>query len=192
MGVTSVLLVGIGGQGTVFVSNVMTKGLVAAGYDVKMSEIHGMAQRGGSVSTQVRFGDAVYSPIIGNGEADIMVAFEKMEALRYLKLLKPDGKLIVNDLAMPSAPVQAGTIAYPTNTIEVLEGYVNTTVLPASEIAAELGNEKVANIVLFGALAKMLDIPNIDWKDILASTVKEQFVDVNMQAFDRGAAFIEG
>lgn len=188
----NIVIVGVGGQGTLLASKILGGIALSQGLDVKVSEIHGMAQRGGSVSTQVRFGDAVYSPIIGNGEADIMVAFEKMEALRYLKLLKPDGKLIVNDLAMPSAPVQAGTIAYPTNTIEVLEGYVNTTVLPASEIAAELGNEKVANIVLFGALAKMLDIPNIDWKDILASTVKEQFVDVNMQAFDRGAAFIEG
>ena len=108
MSVKNILLVGIGGQGTVFLSNILVKGLVDAGYDVKMSDIHGMAQRGGTVSTQVRYGDQVFSPIIGNGEADIMVAFEKQEALRYMHLLKPGGKLIVNNEGLPSAPVQAG------------------------------------------------------------------------------------
>lgn len=191
MSVKNVLLVGIGGQGTVFLSNILVKGLVDAGYDVKMSEIHGMAQRGGTVSTQVRYGDKVYSPIIGNGEADIMVAFEKQEALRYMNLLKPEGKLIVNDEGLPSAPVQAGKIAYPENTIEVLKGLVDTTVIQASDIAEELGNPKVANVVLFGALAKLLNLNDIDWKPIIASTVKEKFVDVNMEAYDRGQALID-
>lgn len=190
MSVKNVLLVGIGGQGTVFLSNILVKGLVDADYDVKMSEIHGMAQRGGTVSTQVRYGDKVYSPIIGNGEADIMVAFEKQEALRYMHLLKPEGKLIVNNEGMPSAPVQAGKILYPENTIEVLQGLVDTTVIEASKIAEELGNPKVANVVLFGALAKLLNLDDIDWKPIIASTVKEKFVDVNMEAYDRGRALM--
>ncbi len=190
MSVKNVLLVGIGGQGTVFLSNILVKGLVDAGYDVKMSEIHGMAQRGGTVSTQVRYGDKVYSPIIGDGEADIMVAFEKQEALRYMHLLKPEGKLIVNNEGLPSAPVQAGKISYPENTIEVLQGLVDTTVIEASDIAEELGNPKVANVVLFGALAKLLNLDDIDWKPIIANTVKEKFVDVNMEAYDRGQALM--
>lgn len=186
MSVKSILLVGIGGQGTVFLSNILVKGLVDHGYDVKMSEIHGMAQRGGTVSTQVRYGDKVYSPIIGNGEADIMVAFEKQEALRYMNLLKPEGKLIVNDEAFPSAPVQAGKMKYPEDTLEVLKGLVDTTVIEASKVADELGNAKVANVVLFGALSKLLALDDVDWKAIIAEQVKEKFVDVNMQAYDRG------
>lgn len=192
MSVTSVLLVGIGGQGTVFLSNILVKGLVNAGYDVKMSEIHGMAQRGGTVSTQVRYGDKVYSPIIGQGEADIMVAFEKQEALRYMSLLKEGGELIVNDEGLPSAPVQSGKITYPEDTIEVLQGLVkDIVVIQASDIAEELGNPKVANVILFSALAKLIDLPDIDWKKIIAETVKEKFVDVNMEAYDRGQALIQ-
>lgn len=192
MSVTSVLLVGIGGQGTVFLSNILVKGLVNAGYDVKMSEIHGMAQRGGTVSTQVRYGDKVYSPIIGQGEADIMVAFEKQEALRYMSLLKEGGELIVNDEGLPSAPVQSGKITYPEDTIEVLQGLVkDIVVIQASDIAEELGNPKVANVILFGALAKLIDLPDVDWKKIIAETVKEKFVDVNMEAYDRGQALIQ-
>lgn len=192
MSVTSVLLVGIGGQGTVFLSNILVKGLVNAGYDVKMSEIHGMAQRGGTVSTQVRYGDKVYSPIIGQGEADIMVAFEKQEALRYMSLLKEGGELIVNDEGLPSAPVQSGKITYPEDTIEVLQGLVkDIVVIQASDIAEELGNPKVANVILFGALAKLIDLPDVDWKKIIAETVKEKFVDVNMEAYDRGQALVQ-
>ncbi|MBS5595452.1 MAG: indolepyruvate oxidoreductase subunit beta [Clostridia bacterium] len=192
MSVTSVLLVGIGGQGTVFLSNILVKGLLNAGYDVKMSEIHGMAQRGGTVSTQVRYGDKVYSPIIGDGEADIMVAFEKQEALRYMHLLKPGGELIVNDEGLPSAPVQSGKITYPEDTIDVLKGLVaDTVVIKASDIADELGNPKVANVVLFGALAKLMNLADIDWKPVIAASVKEKFVDVNMEAFDRGQALIQ-
>lgn len=192
MSVTSVLLVGIGGQGTVFLSNILVKGLLNAGYDVKMSEIHGMAQRGGTVSTQVRYGDKVYSPIIGDGEADIMVAFEKQEALRYMNLLKPGGELIVNDEGLPSAPVQSGKITYPEDTIGVLKKLVaDTVVIKASDIADELGNPKVANVVLFGALAKLMNLADIDWKPVIAASVKEKFVDVNMEAFDRGQALIQ-
>ena len=186
MTTTNILLVGVGGQGTVLASNILVKGLVEAGYDVKMSEVHGMAQRGGSVSTQVRFGDKVLSPIIGAGEADIIVSFEKMEALRYLPQLKVGGKVIVNDEALPSAPVQAGLVNYPTNTLEVLRSKADVRVLEASKIAIELGNEKVANVVLFGALAKLMNIDGIDWKDVISRTVKEKFIEINLRAFDKG------
>ena len=111
--VMNILLVGVGGQGTILASKILSAGLITAGYDVKMSEIHGMSQRGGSVSTQVRFGKKVYSPIIGKGEADVLVAFEEMEALRYLENLKPDGKIVVNDYKQPSAPILMGKFDYP-------------------------------------------------------------------------------
>ena len=155
MSVTNILLVGVGGQGIVLASNILAKGLVEAGYDVKMSEIHGMSQRGGSVSTQVRFGEEVFSPTIGEGQADIIVAFEKMEALRYLKFLKEKGKVIVNDEEWPPLPVLAGKFAYPNNTIDVLKANADAHVIDATQIARQLGNEKVANVVLFGALAKI-------------------------------------
>lgn len=190
MAVMNILLVGVGGQGTVLVSNVLTKGLVEAGYDVKMSEIHGMAQRGGSVSTQVRFGDKVYSPIIGEGQADIIVSFEKMEALRYLKFLKAGGKVIVNDEALPSAPVQAGKAVYPKNTLDILRKKADTMVIEASKVAEELGNGKVANIVLFGALARLMNLSNIDWKDVISRTVKPKFVEINKKAFDKGQSLV--
>jgi indolepyruvate ferredoxin oxidoreductase beta subunit len=191
MTVKNILLVGVGGQGTVLVSNVLTKGLVEAGYDVKMSEVHGMAQRGGSVSTQVRFGDKVLSPIIGEGHADIIVSFEKLEALRYLKFLKPEtGKVIVNDEELPSAPIQAGKAVYPTNTLDILRQKADTKIIEATKAAHELGNDKVANIVLFGALAKLMNLDNIDWKDIISRTVKPEFVEINKKAFDKGRELV--
>ena len=186
MAVTNLLLVGVGGQGIVLVSNILAKGLIEAGYDVKMSEIHGMSQRGGSVSTQVRFGEEVYSPIIGEGQADIIVAFEKMEALRYLRFLKKNGKVIVNDEALPPLPVLAGKVAYPKNILDMLKSGADTCVVDATQIARELGNEKVANVVLFGALAKLMDIDSIDWKDVIERTVKKKFIQINKKAFDKG------
>ena len=118
--VKNILLVGVGGQGTILASKVLSEGLVEAGYDVKMSEIHGMSQRGGNVSTQVRFGDKVFSPIIGKGEADLIVAFEKMEALRWIEYLKPDGKMVINDAEIPSSLIQMGLATYPEGIIEEL------------------------------------------------------------------------
>jgi indolepyruvate ferredoxin oxidoreductase beta subunit len=191
MGVVNILLVGVGGQGTVLASNVLSRGLSEAGYNVKMSEIHGMSQRGGSVFTQVRFGkEEVYSPVIEKGKVDYLVAFEKMEALRYLDMLKPDGKVIVNDEELPSAPIQAGLAEYPEGILEELRAHADTTVIPATEIARELGNERVMNIVLFGALAKLLKLDDIDWKDVIARTVKAKFVDINLKAFDRGQELV--
>lgn len=190
MAVTNIMLVGVGGQGTVLVSNILVTGLVEAGYDVKMSEVHGMAQRGGSVSTQVRFGDVVLSPIIGAGEADIIVSFEKMEALRYLPQLKVNGQVIVNNEELPSAPVQAGLVKYPDNTLDVLKSKANVHVIDATKEAVTLGNARVANVVLFGALAKLMNLDAIDWKDVISRTVKPQFVDINIKAFEIGQALL--
>ncbi|MSS43457.1 indolepyruvate oxidoreductase subunit beta [Anaerosalibacter bizertensis] len=182
----SILLVGVGGQGTILASKVLSEGLVEAGYDVKMSEIHGMAQRGGSVSTQVRFGNKVFSPIIGKGEADILVSFETMEALRWLEYLKPDGKVVVNDYKIPSAPILMGKEDYPEGVIDIIKDKANTNIIDAAKIAENLGNTKVMNIVLFGALVKAMGLTDIDWEDVIRKTVKEKFVDINIKAFNAG------
>lgn len=182
----SILLVGVGGQGTILASKILSSGLVDAGYDVKMSEIHGMAQRGGSVSTQVRYGEKVSSPIIGRGEADILLSFEKMEALRWLEYLKPNGKVIVNDYEIPSAPILMGKDDYPEGVIDIIKENATTTVLKGAEIAEELGNPRVMNIVLFGALVKALDLDDIDWEKAMKDNIKERFVDINLKAYNRG------
>ncbi len=188
--VKSILLVGVGGQGTILASKILTTGLIENGYDVKMSEVHGMSQRGGSVSTQVRFGKKVYSPIIGEGTADILVSFEEMEAARYAKFLKQDGKMVVNTYRIPSMPILSGAKTYQENIIEKLAEKVSTMSLDATKIAADLGNPKSANIVLLGALIKALGMTDIDWKDIIVRTVKPNFVEINKQAFDAGFAAI--
>ena len=138
--VKNILLVGVGGQGTILASKILTSGLMEAGYDVKMSEIHGMSQRGGSVSTQVRYGDKVLSPIVGMGSADVIVAFETMEALRWLPYLKKGGSIVVNDFVINPAPVNQGQAEYPEGIIEDLAAKVKVVSLKAGDMAAELGN----------------------------------------------------
>jgi len=186
--VTSVLFVGIGGQGTILASKILTIGLIEHGYDVKMSEVHGMSQRGGSVSTQVRFGKKVYSPIIGEGSADILVSFEEMEAARYARFLKKGGKMVVNKTQIPSLPVLSGACQYPQGILEELKKHVPVRDLDATKIATDLGNPKSANVVLLGALIEALGLHDIDWKGIIAKTVKPAFVDINLKAFDAGMA----
>lgn len=154
--VKNILLVGVGGQGTILASKILTSGLMEAGYDVKMSEIHGMSQRGGNVSTQVRYGKEVESPIVGKGSADVIVAFERMEALRWLEYLKIGGKMVINDFAIQPAPVNLGAAEYPADIIELLKSKAEVTTLKAGEIAGELGNPKAMNIVLLGALVKAI------------------------------------
>jgi len=188
--VKSVLLVGVGGQGTILASKILTMGLIENGYDVKMSEVHGMSQRGGSVSTQVRFGKKVYSPIIGEGTADLLVSFEEMEAARYAKYLKKDGKIVVNTYRIPSMPILSGSRTYPEHIIESLSEQVPTMSLDATKIATDLGNPKSANVVLLGALIKAIGMTDIDWKAIIAKAVKPKFIEVNQKAFDAGFAAI--
>lgn len=182
----SILLVGVGGQGTILASKLLTTGLMEAGYDVKMSEIHGMSQRGGSVSSQVRYGDKVESPVIETGGADILVSFEKMEALRYLNYVKPDGKVVVNDYEIGSLSILSGKADYPENAIEILKNNVNTVVINAAEEAEKLGNQKVMNTILLGTIIKAMGLEEIDWKKILKNNIKEKLVDINLKALNTG------
>lgn len=188
--VKSILLVGVGGQGTILASKILTQGLIENGYDVKMSEVHGMSQRSGSVSTQVRFGTKVYSPIIGEGTADILVSFEEMEAARYAHFLKKDGKAVVNTYRIPSMPILTGTRDYPDDIIGMLRQRVSTMALDATGIAEKVGNPKSANVVLLGALVKAMGLTDIDWNPIIDKTVKPAFIDVNRKAFAAGMAAV--
>jgi indolepyruvate ferredoxin oxidoreductase beta subunit len=184
--VKNILLVGVGGQGTILASKILSEALVNAGYDVKMSEVHGMSQRGGSVSTQIRYGKKVYSPIIGLGEADVIVAFEKMEALRWVEYLRKGGKIVINDFEIPSAPILMGKAEYPAAVTEALSEKVDILVFKAADIAVGLGNSKVMNIVLLGALARAMKIEGIDWDAVIKNNVKKGFEDLNIKAFKAG------
>jgi indolepyruvate ferredoxin oxidoreductase, beta subunit len=188
--VKSILLVGVGGQGTILASKLLTTGLMEAGYDVKMSEIHGMSQRGGSVSSQVRYGEKVESPVIEIGGADILVSFEKMEALRWLEYLKPSGKVIVNDFEINSMPILSGNFDYPSGIIEELSNKVKTVSLDAAKHARDLGNSKVMNIILLGATIKSMGLQDISWEKIIRDNVKERFIEINLKAFELGMSLV--
>ncbi|GLC28695.1 indolepyruvate oxidoreductase subunit beta [Clostridium omnivorum] len=185
--VKSILFVGVGGQGTILASKLLTEGLMKHGYDVKMSEVHGMAQRGGSVTTQVRYGEKVYSPLIELGKADVIVAFEKSEAARWLPYLKEDGYLVVNDYEIHPVTVLIGEEKYPEDVNERLKNVVkNTIIIDAANISEQLGNIKAQNVVLLGALIKALKLENIDWNDIIASLVPVKAVELNKKALTEG------
>ena len=184
--VKNVLLAGVGGQGIILASKILAVGLIDAGYDVKMSEVHGMAQRGGSVTTQVRFGEKVYSPIIGKGQADILVSFENMETGRYLEYVKPHGKVVINNFQIPSAVVLSGAADYPEGILDSISNKFDTTIIKAVDIAQEVGNIKTMNVVIVGALVKALGLTDIDWEAVIKKTVKEKFIDVNIKAFKLG------
>jgi len=183
----SVLLVGVGGQGTILASKLLTLGLMEAGYDVKMSEIHGMSQRGGSVSSQVRYGEKVFSPVIELGGADILVSLELMEALRWLEYLKPQGKVVVNNYRINPMPVISGKADYAEDILEQLQKATDVTAMNAAEIAEKLGNPRVMNIVLLGAIVKAMGLEEIDWESIIRANVKPAFVEMNIQALKAGA-----
>ncbi len=183
----SILLVGVGGQGTILASKILTTGLMEAGHDVKMSEIHGMSQRGGSVSSQVRYGEKVYAPVIEKGAADIVVAFEKMEALRNLDYLKEDGTLVVNDEEIPSQSVVIGEEEYPPDVLDEIRKHVkNVKVVNATSMARELGNEKAANMVLLGTIIHAMGLHDIHWDAILEANIKPRFLDLNKKAIQMG------
>ena len=182
----NIMIVGVGGQGTLLTSRILGKLAIGAGFDVKLSEVHGMAQRGGSVSTQVRWGSKVYGPVFGRGEADIMVALEKMEAVRYAEFLKPSGVVVINDYAIKSTTIASGAETYPEGCIEAMARHFKTIAIPASDIALELGNPKCMNVVLFGAMCDSLGCPDIDWEQIVAETVPAKVKDLNLQAFRAG------
>jgi Pyruvate:ferredoxin oxidoreductase and related 2-oxoacid:ferredoxin oxidoreductases, gamma subunit len=187
------MLVGVGGQGTILASKLLTIGLMESGYDVKMSEIHGMSQRGGSVSSDVRYSSTgkVYSPVIEIGGADMIVSFEKMEALRYLKYLKPDGKIVTNNFRLNSVSTLVGKFEYKEKEIDEELKRLNATVIDAGKKAEELGNVKVMNVILLGSLVKSMDLDHIDWEDIIRKNVKEKFIDLNIKAFTEGMKLVE-
>jgi len=183
----NIVLVGVGGQGTILAAKLLTNGLMEAGYDVKMSEIHGMSQRGGSVSSLVRYGSAVASPVIELGTADIVVAFEKMEALRAVEYLKPEGKLIFNDTEIFPLSVIIGKATYPEGIIDELNKNVKTLrAMNAGQMAEDMGNIKVMNVILLGSLVKAMGLTDIDWEKIISQNVKPQFVDLNINALKAG------
>ncbi len=190
---TNILLTGVGGQGTILTTKILSAGLVELGYDVKMSEIHGMSQRGGTVNTQLRYGDKVYAPNIGLGEADIIVAFEKVEALRALPYLKKGGKIVMDDREIYSMPVLTGAQSYPHEAAEELKKAVgDVLVVSASKIAESIGNIRAQNICLLGALTESLKLNGIDWEALIASMVPPKTVDVNLQAFRAGVKAVQG
>lgn len=181
------MIVGVGGQGSLLASKLLGRLLVDEGFDVKVSEVHGMSQRGGSVVTYVRFGDKVYSPIITDGEADYIVSFEKLEAARYLSALSKDGTVIVNTQEIDPMPVIIGATTYPSNVIdEMKEKGVNVDAIDALSLANEAGSSKATNIVLMGRLAKYFEIPYDKWVEAIEKSVKPQFVEMNKKAFDLG------
>ena len=188
----SILLVGVGGQGTILASKILTNGLMQAGYDVKMSEIHGMSQRGGSVSSQVRYGEKVMSPVIEKGKADMVVSFEKMEALRALDYLREDGTLVVNNEEIPSMSVITGEEEYPEDVLDEIQKHVKAKVVDASRLARELGNEKAANIILLGTIIRSMDLTRIDWDSILEANIKPQFLELNKKALKVGMNAVGG
>lgn len=183
----NILLCGVGGQGIILASKILAVGLIKAGYDVKMSEVHGMAQRGGSVTTQVRYGTKVHSPIIGKGQADVLVSFETMETSRYLEYVKPEGRVVINEYQIPSAPILSGVAEYPEGVIEAISSKLNTTVFKAAELAEGIGNLKTMNVIVVGALVRAMGLENIvDWNEVIKETVKAHFVDINIKAFQLG------
>jgi len=180
-----ILLVGVGGQGTILATKVLARAARAAGYAIKVSEIHGMAQRGGSVVTQLRLGREVHSPLIER--ADIIVAFEQLEGLRWLHALKPGGTMILNSQVIYPVPVLVGAAEYPADIPDLLARRVpDTVVLDALALALECGNARAANMVLLGALARRLTIPVSLWAEALEAVVPARFQEVNRAAFKAG------
>lgn len=187
MATKNIMIVGVGGQGSLLASKLLGRLLVDEGFDVKVSEVHGMSQRGGSVVTYVKFGDKVYSPVIEEGEADFIVSFEKIEAARYIKNLKKDGTVIVNTQQIDPMPVITGAAVYPENILsEMSEKGVHVDALDALSLATEAGSAKACNIVLMGRLAKYFDIPAEKWEEAIEKCVKPQFVEINKKAFELG------
>lgn len=180
------MIVGVGGQGTLLTSRIIGKCAMEMGYDVKISEVHGMAQRGGSVVTFVRFGEKVSEPVVEEGQADVIISFERLEAKRYAHFLKKDGVLIVNDCKIEPMTVVIGAEKYPENIIEDLKKEHNVYSLDAQKIALELGNSKVLNSVVLGYAAGHIGFDKEKWLDVISSTVPQKTVDINKKAFMRG------
>lgn len=184
----NIMIVGVGGQGSLLASKLLGHLLLTEDYDVKVSEVHGMSQRGGSVVTYVRFGEKVYSPVIDKGEADFIVSFEKLEAARYVEYLKKDGWIVTNTQEIDPMPVITGAAQYPDNLVEKMEAAgVQVDAMDCLTLAEEAGSAKAVNIVLMGRLSKYFDtIPAEKWQQAIKECVPEKYVELNLKAFALG------
>lgn len=185
--ITNILLVGVGGQGILLASEILSETFMLAGFDVKKSEIHGMSQRGGSVVSHVRYGKEVFSPIVPEGEGDILFGFELMETCRYLSLLKPGGTVVANDLRIPPPSVLMGQESYPEGLADGISSqFPGFLLVDGQKLAAEAGNPRAANTVLLGAVSKRLDIAEEFWLAALRKMVPHKALEINMKAFMMG------
>ncbi len=182
----SIMIVGVGGQGTLLASKIIGRVLMEKGFDVKLSEVHGMSQRGGSVVTYVKYGEKVYSPIVDMGEADFILSFEALEAARWTSYLKKGGTLITNTAEIWPMPVITGAASYPRNIVNAVAEKVNVISVDALSLALEAGSSKAVNIVLLGVLSHLSDIPEADWLRAIEKTVPPKFVEMNKKAFALG------
>ena len=184
----NIMIVGVGGQGSLLASKLLGRILLTRGYDIKVSEVHGMSQRGGSVVTYVRFGDKVYSPVIDKGEADYIVSFELLEAARWTEYLKPDGKIIVNTQQVNPMPVIIGAAEYPENLVQKMrDAGLNVDAFDALSLAEQAGSAKAVNIVLMGHLSKNFDFTQEEWMEAIEQSVPAKFLELNKKAFTLGA-----
>lgn len=182
-----VMIVGVGGQGTLLASRILGNVLLARGYDVKVSEVHGMSQRGGSVVTYVKYGEKVYSPIIDRGEADFILSFERLEAARWLSYLREGGCMLVNDQRISPMPVITGAMTYPDDILAKIEAKgARLIAVNALALASEAGNSKAVNVVLMGLLSSIMDFPEEAWQRALEAEVKPTFLAMNRKAFALG------
>ena len=184
----NIMIVGVGGQGTLLASRILGNVIIGQGFDVKVSEVHGMSQRGGSVVTYVKYGESVSAPIIDKGEADVILAFERLEAMRALPFLKEGGTIIVNDRAIDPMPVITGAAEYPDGIIDDLKKAANVISVDALEKAAQAGSIKAVNVVLLGILSNSFDFPEEKWIEALEASVPEKFLELNKKAFALGRA----
>lgn len=189
--VTSIMIVGVGGQGTLLASKLLGNVLLSQGYDVKVSEVHGMSQRGGSVVTYVKYGDKVYSPVVAEREADLILAFERLEAARWLPYLKQGGKLIVNDQRITPMPVITGAMEYPEDILKKIKSKgVALTALDALSLAEQAGSPKAVNVVLMGVVSSSMHFEEAVWQTALEKCVPLKFLEINKKAFALGRAAI--
>ena len=183
----SIMIVGVGGQGSLLASKLLGRLLLTRGYDIKVSEVHGMSQRGGSVVTYVRYGDKVYSPVIDKGQADCIVSFELLEAARWTEYLKPGGKIIVNTQQINPMPVIIGAAEYPQNLVEKMTAAgIDVDAFDALTLAGEAGSAKAVNIVLMGHLSRFFDFTEEEWLTALEQSVAPKFLEMNKKAFSLG------
>ncbi len=183
----NMMIVGVGGQGTLLASKLLGRLLLTKGFDVKVSEVHGMSQRGGSVVTYVRWGEKVFSPIIDKGQADCILSFELLEAARYTEFLKPGGRIIVNSQQINPMPVIAGAAVYPENLVEKMSALdAKVDAFDALTLAEEAGSSKAVNLVLMGRLSRHFDFTKEEWMDAIEHSVPPKFLEMNKKAFEAG------